>query len=325
MTLRRRRFLQLATAAAALPAIPCFAQAQAYPTRPVRIIVPFPAGGQGDILVRLIGQQLGERLGQPFVVENRTGAAGNIGTEAVVRSAPDGYTLLFISTPSTINASLYDNLSFKFVRDIAPVASMSRGVGAMVVTPDFPSKSLPEFIAYAKANPGHVRMATGGYGSLPHLYGELFDMMAGVQLAQVPYRGTPLAMPDLMSGQVQVMFDMVTNSMPSIKNGKLRALGVTSTSRMDVLPDVPAISEFLPGYEANGWQGIGAPRDTPVEILDLLHNEINTALADPPIKQHLVDLGLLPAPMSRAAFVKFIADETEKWAKVIKFAGVKPR
>jgi tripartite-type tricarboxylate transporter receptor subunit TctC len=326
MKVRRRQFLHWAAGAALLPVVSRVASGQqTYPSRPVRIIVPFPAGGQGDIVVRLIGQRLAERLGQPFVVENRTGAAGNIGTEAVVRSAPDGYTLLFISTPSTINASLYDNLSFHFIRDIAPVASMSRGVGVMVVTPNFPAKTLPEFINYAKANPGKIGMASGGYGSLPHLYGELFDMMGSVDLAHVPYRGTPLAMPDLMSGQVQVMFDMVTNSMESIKAGKLRALGVTSTTRMDVLPDVPAIAEFLPGYEANGWQGIGAPRDTPVQILDLLNKEINAALADPKINTRLVDLGLVPAPMSRAAFGKFIADETEKWARVIKFAGIKPQ
>jgi tripartite-type tricarboxylate transporter receptor subunit TctC len=325
MKLPRRSFLHLAAGAAALPALPRIARAQTYPSRPVRWIVPFPAGGQGDILTRLIGQWLSERLGQPFVIENRTGAAGNIGTEAVVRSAADGYTLLFVSTPTSINATLYDNLNFNFIRDIAPVASMCRGVGVMVVTPTFPSKSVPEFIAYAKANPGNIRMASGGYGSLAHVYGELFRMLAGIDLAHVPYRGTPLALPDLMSGQVQVMFDLLTNALEHIKTGKLRALGVTVAARLDALPDVPAIAEFLPGYEASGWQGVGAPRNTPAEIVERLHKEINAALADPKITARLADLGLVPAPMSLADFGKFIADETEKWGKVVKFAGIKPQ
>jgi tripartite-type tricarboxylate transporter receptor subunit TctC len=325
MTLPRREFLRLAAGAAALPALSRIARAQAYPTRPVRWIVPFPAGGQGDILTRLIGQWLSERLGQPFVIENRTGAAGNIGTEAVVRSAPDGHTLLFVSTPTSINATLYDNLNFNFIRDIAPVASMSRGVGVMVVTPAFPSGSVAEFIAYAKANPGQIRMASGGYGSLAHVYGELFKMMAGIDLAHVPYRGTPLALPDLLSGQVQVMFDLATNALEQIRTGKLRALGVTTATRLDVLPDIPAIAESLPGYEASGWQGVGAPKNTPTEIVDRLHKEINAALADPKIAARLADLGLVAMPMSLAEFGKFIADETEKWGKVVKFAGLKPQ
>jgi tripartite-type tricarboxylate transporter receptor subunit TctC len=324
MKLTRRRFLHLAAGSAALPAVPRVAWAQSYPTRPVRWIVPFPAGGVGDIIARLMGQWLAGRLRQPFVIETRPGAAGNIGTEAVARAAPDGYTLLEIAAPNAINASLYENLNFNFVSDILPIASIMQVPGVMEVNPSFPARTVAEFIAYAKANPGKINFASGGLGSTPHIYGELFKMMAGINMVHVPYRGTPLALTDLLGGQVQVMFDTLPPSIEHIRAGELRALAVTTATRLDALPDVPSVGEFLPGYEASGWQGVGAPKGTPGEIVDLLNKEINAGLADPATKARLADLGGVPMPMTPAEFGKFIADETEKWGKVVKLAGIKP-
>ena len=280
----RRRFLHLAAGAAALPALSRIAKAQAYPTRPVRLIAPFPAGGVVDLFSRLIGQPLSERLGQPVIIENRAGAGGNVGTEAVVRASPDGYTLLLITSTNAINQTLYDKLNFDFVRDIVPVASIDRGIGVLEVHPSFPAKTVPEFISYLKANPGKVNMASGGIGSSQHIYGELFKMMAGVDMVHVPYRGGGPALTDLLAGQVPVMFDTIATSMEQIKAGKLRALAVTAATRSEVLPDIPTIGEFVPGYEATGWQGIGAPRNTPPEIIDRLHREINACLDDPKVK-----------------------------------------
>jgi tripartite-type tricarboxylate transporter receptor subunit TctC len=319
----RRHFLHLAAGAAALPAVSRFAWAQAYPTRPVRMVAPFAAGGIADILARLIGQWLSERLGQPFVIENRPGAAGNIGTEAVVKSPPDGYTLLLASTPNTINATLYDKLNFNFIRDIAPVATISRNSIVMVVHPSMPAKTVPEFIAYAKANPGKINMASAGSGSTSHVSGELFKMMTGVNLVHVPYRGAGPVLVDLLAGVVQVYFSPTPPAIEYIKAGKLRALAVTTATRSDALPDVPTVGEFVPGYEASGWSGIGSPKSTPTEVIDKLNREINTALADPKIKAQLADLGSLALAGSPADFGKLIADETEKWAKVLQFVGIK--
>ena len=323
MKLPRRSFLHLAAGAAALPVVSRVARAQAYPSRPVRWIVPFPSGGGADIPARLLGQWLSERLGQPFVVENRAGAAGNIGTEAVVNSSPNGYTLLHTTSANMINATLYDHLNFNFLRDIAPVASIMRVPGVMVVNPSVPAKTVPEFIAYAKANPGKISMASGGNGSPPHLYGELFKRMAGIDMVHVPYRGTSLALPDLLGGRVQVAFDLVTTAKEQIDSGKLRALGVTTATRLDVLPNVPTIADFLPGYEASGLQGVGAPKNTPAEIINKLNSEINTALADPRIAAQLVQLGGAVLAGSPSDFGKLIAAETEKWGKVIRAANIK--
>ncbi len=319
----RRQFLHLA-AGAVLPTVPRVARAQSYPTRPVRLVVPFPAGGGGDIPARLLSQWLSERLGQPFVVENRPGAAGNIGTETVVKAVPDGYTLLYTGANNMINTSLYDTLTFDFVRDIAPVASIMRVPGVMEVNPSVPAKTVPEFIAFAKANPGKISMASGGNGSPPHLYGELFKRMAGIDMVHVPYRGTSLALPDLLNGRVQVLFDLVTTAMEQIASGKLRALGVTTATRLAVLPNVPTIADFLPGYEASGVQGVGAPKNTPAETIIKLNTEINAALVDPRINARLSDQGGIVIPGSPTDFGKLIADETEKWAKVVKVAGIKP-
>jgi tripartite-type tricarboxylate transporter receptor subunit TctC len=324
MTLPRRQFLQLAAGAAALPVMPRIARAQAYPTRPVRLIVGFPAGGVGDVLARLMGQWLSDRLGQPFVIENRPGAATNIAAEAVVRSAPDGHTLLWITAANAINASLYDKLSFNFIRDITPVASVVRGPGVMEVNPAVPAKSIPEFIAYAKANPGKINLASSGPGTVSHVAGELFKLMAGVDMLHVPYRGAAPALTDLISGQVQVMILPIISSIEHLKAGRLRALGVTTAARLEVVPDIPTVAEFLPGYEVSDWTGIGVPRGTPVEVVDRLSAEINAALDDPKIKARLAELGSQLMPMSRAAFGKMIADETEKWAKVVTTAGIKP-
>jgi tripartite-type tricarboxylate transporter receptor subunit TctC len=289
------------------------------------MVAPFAAGGIADILARLIGQWLSERLGQPFVIENRPGAAGNIGTEAVVKSPPDGYTLLLASTPNTINATLYDKLNFNFIRDIAPVATISRNSIVMVVHPSMPAKTVPEFIAYAKANPGKINMASAGSGSTSHVSGELFKMMAGVEMVHVPYRGSTPALTDLLGGQVQVMFDATPSSLPHIRAGKLRPLAVTTAKRLEILPDIPTVGEFVPGYEASSWLGFGAPKHTPAAILDRLNKEINLAISDSAIKARLVDLGgLVLPPSSPADFGKLIADDTEKWAKVIKFAAIKP-
>jgi tripartite-type tricarboxylate transporter receptor subunit TctC len=323
MNVPRRKFLHLAAGAAALPALPRVASALDYPTRPVHLLVGFAAGGPLDTSARLIGQWLSERLGQPFVIENRPGAGSNLATEIVARAPPDGYTLLEASAANAWNAALYDNLSFDFIRDIALVAGVRRAAGVMEVNPSVPVRTVPEFIAYAKANPGKINMATGGAGSAPHLYGELFKMMAGVDLVTVNYRGSAPALPDLIAGQVQVMFDVVISSIGHIRAGKLRPLGVTTTARLEVLPDVPPISDFLPGYEASSWDGIGVPANTPPEIVGILNKQVNAALADPTFKARLADLGAEPFAGSPAEFGKFIVDYTEKWGKVIRAAGIK--
>src|SRR5215471_12828985 len=319
----RRKFLHLAAGAAALPAVSRFAWAQAYPSRPVRLIVTVGAGGAPDIIARLIGQWLSERLGQPIVVDNRPGGNGNVATEIGVRAAPDGYTLLLALSLNAINAALYENLSFNFIRDTAPVASIASTPLILEVNPAVPAKTVPEFIAYAKANPGKINMAASSTGSPVHVAGELFKMMAGVDLIAVPYRGGEgPALPDLISGQVQVMFGAMPSSLGYIRAGKLRALAVTSATRQEALPDVPTVGEFLPGYEARGWYGIVAPR-TPIAIVETLNKEINAALADPNMKKRLTDLGVAVFAGSPADFAKFIVDETEKWGKVVKFAGIK--
>jgi len=319
----RRQFLHLAAGAAVLPTLPRIALAQTYPTRPVRLIVTFAAGGSPDIIARLMGQWLSERLGQPIIVDNRPGAAGNIGTEIGVRAPPDGYTLLMALSVNAINASVYNNLSFNFIRDTAPVASIASTPLIMEVNPSVPAKTVPEFIAYAKANPGKINMASGGKGAPGHVAGELFKMTAGVDMVHVPYRGDALVLPDLISGQVQVYFGVMPASLGYIRAGKLRALAVTSATRQEALPDVPTVGEFLPGFEARGWYGIVVPKATPAEIVGKLNQEINAALADPNMKKRLTDLGVAVFAGSPADFGKFIADETEKWAKVAKFAGIK--
>jgi tripartite-type tricarboxylate transporter receptor subunit TctC len=324
MGVLRRQFLRLATGAAALPAVSRILRAQTYPARPVRLIVGFGPGGATDIVARLMGQWLSGRLGRSFVIEDRPGASSNLATEAVVNSPPDGYTLLMIGTPQAINATLYEKLKFKFVRDIAPVASIWRdGPAVMEVNPSFPAKMVPEFIAYAKANPGRINMASAGIGSTQHVYGELFKQMAGVNMVHVPYRGTGPALTDLMGGQVQVIFDAVASSIAYIKTGKLRPLALTSASRLALLPDVPTVGEFVPGYEATNWVGVGAPRNTPPEIIDKLNKEINAGLVDSKLKAQIADLGYTPFASSPADFGQLIADDTEKWGKVIKFAGIK--
>jgi tripartite-type tricarboxylate transporter receptor subunit TctC len=324
MKLPRRRFLHLAAGAATLPAVSRFASAQTYPARPVRIIVGYTAGGVNDILARMMGQWLSERLGQPFVIENRPGAGGNVGTEAVVKAPPDGHTLLQVVSANAINTTLYDKLNFNFIRDIAPVATIIRQPLVMVVNPLVPAKTVPEFIAYAKANPGKVNMASTGNGTAPHVTGELFRMMAGVDMQHVPYRGAPPALTDLIGGQVQVMFIPAVVSIEHIKTGKLRALAVTTAKRSETLPDIPTVGDFLSGFEASVWFGVGAPKSTPAAIIDKLNKEINAGLADPKIKAQLADLGGGELASSPAEFGKLIAEETEKWAKVIKFSGAKP-
>jgi tripartite-type tricarboxylate transporter receptor subunit TctC len=324
MKLPRRTFLHLATGAAALPAVARIAWAQTYPSRPVRIVVGLAPGGANDIIARLMGQWLSERLGQPFIIENRPGAATNIATEAVVRAPADGYTLLLVSGAHTVNATLYDKLSFNFIRDIAPVAGIVRLPNLMLVNPSVPAKTVPEFIAYAKANPGKINMASPGIGTQPHLAGELFNIMAGLNLVHVPYRGGAPALTDLISGQVQVMFLSPAASIEYIRSGRLRALAVTAETRWEGLPDLPTVVEFVPGYESSNWFGVGAPKATPAEIVDQLNKEINAALADPKMKARLADLGGTVLPGSPADFGKLIADEIEKWAKVIKFTGIKP-
>jgi tripartite-type tricarboxylate transporter receptor subunit TctC len=326
MKLPRRKFLRLAAGAAALPAaFARIARAQAYPTRPVRIIVPFAPAGAFDITARLIGQWLSERLGQQFVVENRPGASGNIATEAVVRAPPDGYTLLLVGPPHAINATLYEKLNFNFIRDIAPVASIIRGGYVIVVNPPVPAKTVPEFIAYAKANPGKISMGSPGVGTSPHVAGELFKMMAGVDMVHVPYRGAGPTLVDLIAGQVQVSFASMPSSVGYIRTGRLRALAVTTATRSEVLPDVPTVGEFVPGYEASGWFGIGAPKNTPSEIIDKLNKEINAGLADPKIKARLADLGDVVLALSPADFGKLIAEETEKWGNVIRALNIKAK
>jgi tripartite-type tricarboxylate transporter receptor subunit TctC len=319
----RRQFLRLAAGAAVLPAASRIAWAQAYPSRPVRWVVGFAAGGNADILTRPIGQWLSERLGQPFIVENRPGAGSNIATEAVVRASPDGYTLLWVTSANAINATLYDKLNFNFIRDIAPVATISRNAHVMVVNPSVPAKTVPEFIAYAKANPGKINMASGGNGSTPHVAGELFKMMAGIDMPHVPYRGSAPALTDLLGGQVQVYFSQMIASIEYVRAGKLRALAVTTTTRSDLLPDIPTLGEFLPGFEASTWVGVGAPRNTPPDIIEKLNKEINAALADPKIKARLADLGGTVLAGSPTNFGKLIADETEKWGNVIRALNIK--
>jgi tripartite-type tricarboxylate transporter receptor subunit TctC len=318
----RRQFLHLVAGASALPGLPRVALAQTYPTQSVRLIVGFPAGNASDILARLIAQSLSERLGQQFVVENRPGAGGNVGTEIVVRALPDGYTLLLVLSSNAYSAKLYANLNFNFIRDIAPVASIVDAPYAMVVNPSVPAKTVPEFIAYAEANPGKLNMASAGIGGATHVFGALFMMMAGVNLLHVPYRGNFI--PDLLGGQVQVVFAPITHLIEYIRTGKLRALAVTSATRSAALPDIPTMAEFVPGYEASGWYGIGAPKKTPTDIIDRLNKEINAALADPKMKARLADLGAVPMSMTPAEFGKFIASETDKWGKVIQAANIKP-
>jgi tripartite-type tricarboxylate transporter receptor subunit TctC len=324
MKLPRRRFLHLVAGAATLPAVSRIASAQAYPSRPVRLIAPVAAGGTTDILARLIGQWLSERLGQPFVIENRPGAGNNVGTEAVVRAPADGYTLLLCGTPNATNATIYDKLNFNFIRDIAPVAGVIRGTYVMVVNPSVPAKSVPEFIAYAKANPRKVNKAATGTGTGDHIAGELFKMMAGVDLVHVPYRGGGPALTDLIAGQVQVMFPNTVSSIEYIRAGRLRPLAVTTVTRSDALPDIPTVGEFVPGYEASSWFGVCAPKATPAEIIDKLNTEINAGLADPKIEARLANLGGDVLALSPADFGKLIADETEKWGNVIRAPNIKP-
>jgi tripartite-type tricarboxylate transporter receptor subunit TctC len=319
----RRQFLHLAAGAAALPAVSRIARAQTYPTRPVRLIVPIAPAGASDITARLMGQWLSERLGQPFIIENRPGGGGNVGTEAAVRAPADGYTLLLCGIVNATNVTLYDQLNFNFIRDIAPVAGVIRGAYVLVVNPSVPAKSLPEFIAYAKANPGKLNMASAGTGTGPHIAGELFKMMAAVDMVHVPYRGGGPALNDLLGGQVQVYFPTTVASIGYIRSGRLRALAVTAATRSDVLPDIPTVGELVPGYEASAWYGVCAPKATPAEIVEKLNKEINAGLADRKLNARFADLGGDVLALSPADFGKFIADENEKWAKVIVFAGIK--
>ena len=323
MTLRRRRFLQISAAAAALPALPRLARAETYPSRTVRIIVATSAGGTTDIVARLLGQWLTDKLGQPFVVENRTGGGNNIGTEAAARSPADGYTLFMANTVNAINTTLYKNLNYNFITDLVPVAIVMRSPVIMQVHPSVPAKTVPEFIAYAKANPGKVNMGSGGVGATGHMAGELFQLMSGIKLTHVPYRGESLALTDLLGGQVQVVFATAGSSIQYIKADKLRPLAVTTTERIALLPDLPTLKEYLPGYEASSWNGLTAPKNTPPEIIEKLNREINTAMADPKIKSRIVDMGGPPIIASPAEFGKIIAEDTAKWAKVIQFSGAK--
>jgi tripartite-type tricarboxylate transporter receptor subunit TctC len=324
MKLHRRKFLHLAAGAIALPTVSRGALAQAYPAKPVRIVVGFAAGGTQDVIARLLGSWLSERIGQQIVIENRAGAASNIAAEAVIKSPPDGYTLFMVGPNNAINASLYDKLNFDFLRDFAPVAGVMRVPNVMEVHPSIPAKSVPEFIAYAKANPGKINMVSGGNGTSVHVSGELFKMMTGIGMVHVPYRGAGPALIDLLAGQGQVMFDNLPSSIEHIRAGKLRALAVTTAARSEALPDVPAMGEFVPGYEASAFFGINAPKATPPEIIERLNKEINAILAEPRAKARFADLGGTPLPGPPADFGKLIADETEKWAKVVKFAGIKP-
>jgi len=323
MNLPRRRFLQLAAAAAAAPALPGIARAQAYPARPVRWVLGFAPGGTTDIIARIVGQFLTERLGQPFVIEARPGGGTNIATEAVVRAPADGHTLLFVGAPNAINATLYSRLNFNYIRDIAPVAALVRVPSVLVVHPSVPAATVPEFIAYAKANPAKLHMASSGVGSSPHLAGELFKMLAGVDMQHVPYRGANPAVTDLLAGQVNLYFVTTPVSLEYIRSGRLRGLAVTTAERVPTLPDLPTIASFFPGYEGSAWYGIGAPRDTPPETVRTLNAAVNAALADPKVKARLEELGCMPMPGSPADLGKLIADETEKWGKVVRFAGAK--
>jgi tripartite-type tricarboxylate transporter receptor subunit TctC len=324
MKIARRKFLHVAAGAIALPSVSRIARAQAYPSRPVRIMVGFAAGGAADILARLMGQWLSEHLGQPFLIENRTSGGSNIATEAVVRASPDGYTLLLVAGAQTVNATLYDKLSFNFIRDIAPVASISRQTSVMVVNPLVPAKTLADFIAYAKANPGKINMASAGIGAPSHVAGEMFKMMTGINIVHVPYRGGAPALTDLLGGQVQLYFSQMAGTIEYIRAGTVRPLAVISATRSEALPDVPTVGELVPGYEASSVWGLGAPRNTPADIVEKLNMEINAALSDTKMKARLADLGGTVLPGSSAEFGKLIAEEAEKWAKVIKFAGIKP-
>jgi tripartite-type tricarboxylate transporter receptor subunit TctC len=319
----RRQVLHLAAGATALPAASRIAQAQTYPTKPARLIVGFTAGGAPDIVARLLGQWLSDRLRQPFVVENRPGAGSNIATEAVINAPADGYTLLLVSLANAVNATLYEKLNYNFIRDVAPVASISRDPFCMEVKPSFPAQTVPEFIAYAKANPGKINYASAGNGTTPHMAGELFKIMVGVDMVHVPYRGSPPALTDLLGGQVQMMFAPLPSSIEYVETGKLRALAVTIAARSDALPNIPTVAEFVPGYEASGFYGIGAPKDTPAGIVDRLNEEINAGLADPQLKARFADLGTSTFVGSRSDFGKIIAETTEKWAKVIRAANIK--
>jgi tripartite-type tricarboxylate transporter receptor subunit TctC len=323
MKLPRRKFLHLAASAAALPALPCVASALDYPTRPVHIIVGYAPGGAADVSARLIAQWLSERLGQQFIVENRPGAGSSLATDVVVRAQPDGYTLLAASSSNAWSTALYGNLSFNFIRDIAPVAPVMREGGVMVVDGSFPAKSIPEFIEYARANPGKINFGSGGTGSGTYLYAQLFKTMTALELVHVPYRGGEPALVALLAGQVQLLFAPVTFAMPHIRSGKLRPLGVTTAARMNVLPDVPIIGEFVPGYEATAWEGIGAPRNTPPEIIEILNKQINAALVDPAFRARIAELGGEPFPNSPNDFARFVVEYTEKWGKVIRAAGIK--
>ena len=324
MKLARRTFVYLALGAAVLPLVPRNASGQIYPTRPVRLICAFPAGGPNDTLARLIGQWLSERLGRPFVVENRPGAATNIATEAVVRAPPDGYTLLLVAQVNAINVTLYERLNFNFIRDIAAVAGIMRVPSILQVNPSVPVHTVPEFIAYAKANPGRLNMASAGNGTSSHLSGELFKIMTGVDILHVPYRGAAAALTDLIAARVQVYFDLMPNSIAHVRSGKVRPLAITTTTRSGALPDLPSVGDFVPGYEVNTWFGVGAPRGTPADIVDKLNEEINAALADPQMKARLAELGGTVLAGTPADFEKLIADETEKWARVIRAANIKP-
>jgi tripartite-type tricarboxylate transporter receptor subunit TctC len=323
MRLHRRKLLSLAASAVALPALSRLARAQTYPSRPVQIVCGFAAGGPQDIFARLIAQVLSERLSQQFVVDNKLGAGGNVATDAVVNAAPDGYTLLLVGPPNAINATLYDNLNFNFIRDIAPVGGIARTPNVMEVNPSFPAKTVPEFIAYAKANPGKINMASGGNGTIPHVAGELFQIMTGIKLVHVPYRGETLAVPDLLAGQIQVIFGSMAWSIDYIKDGRLRALAVTTAVRSDLLPDLPTVSAFVPGYEASGWYGIGAPKATPPAIVDALNAAINDCLFAPDMRARVANLGGRVLLLKPAEFANLIAEETEKWGNVIRTAGIK--
>ncbi len=323
MKLPRRQFLHLAAGAVALPAVSRIAKAETYPSRPVRFIIGYTPGGSADITARLMGQWLTERLGQPFIVESRAGAGSNIGTEAVIRSLPDGYTILLAAPANAINASLYAKLNYNFLRDVSPVAGIIRFPNVMEVNPSVPAKTVPEFITYAKANPGKINFASSGSGSTIHMSAELFKMMTGIDMVHVPYRGSALAMTDLLGGQVQVMFDNVPSSLEQIRSGKLRPLAVTTSMRSEALPDVPTVADFVPGYESSAWYGVAVPKGTPPEIIDTLNREINTGLADPKLRARFTELSAAVLPGSPADFGKLLVDETEKWAKVVKFSGAK--
>jgi tripartite-type tricarboxylate transporter receptor subunit TctC len=323
MKFPRRQFLQMAAAAAALPSVSPTASAEIYPTRPVRVMVGFAAGQAIDIVTRIVAQSLSERLGQQFIIENRPGGGGNIATEAVVRAPPDGYTLLAIGSNNMINATLYQKLNYDFIRDIAPVASVYRVPQVMEVNPSFPAKTVPEFIAYAKSRPGEISFASAGNGSVAHVTGELFKMMTGVNMLHVPYRGAPPALTDLIGGQVHVMFDNLPSSIEHIRAGRLRPLAVSSAARLQALPDIPTVSDIVPGFETSAWAGIGAPKDTPAEIINTLNREINAALGDPAVQARITDLGGLVLALSPGTYASLIAQETDKWAKVIKFSGAR--